>query len=307
MAGIAVANNTYAGEYANEILTKVLMVGKTIAFGGIIVHQDIKTKERIALMGMDDDALAAYSDDFTAGDDIDYSERELEPKGYSLHKEFFYSNLRKFFFSNRMALGISNTEMPEEVETAIVAMYQNFMRNRMDKILWLSDSANVSLAAYLQIGDGLLKKIAADADVIAVAGTTLTKANIIDEFEKIQLAEPDEITDEEDLFYYMSPRTHKLYKQAIGARDKNSQDEAIMGGVFIDENRTLLSITGFPENTVVATTARNLRAGTDLLGEENEVSILDMRPTTLDNKIRFRSDFKLDQNHARGEEIVFYS
>ncbi len=307
MPGIAIGNNTYQGEYANEILTKMLMVGRTISQGGITVYQDIKKKQRMPLMNMDDGAIAAYTDEFTPGADIPYSERELEPKGFSLHKTFTYSNLRQFFFSNAMALGLRNTDVPSEVETAIIALFQNFMSNRMDAMIWNSDTANAGLAADLQIFDGLLKKMAADPDVVPVAATTLTKANIIEEMEKVHLAEAVEISDKMDLFYYMDVRSHKLYKQALGIRDQYVQDQPIQGGIFFDENRTFMALPNFPANTIVATTASNLGLGTDLLNEENQVEIKDMRESTLDHEVRFRADGTADVNFARGEEVVLYS
>lgn len=307
MAGIAVGNNTYNGTHANEIMTKMLMVGKTIANGGITVFQDIKTEQQIPLMNMDDGAIAPYTDAFTPGADIPYAERTLNPKGFSLHKTFTYSNLRQFFFSNRMALGLRNTDIPAEVETAIIAMFQNFMSNRMDAMIWNSDTANGALAADLQIFDGLLKKIASDPDVVPVPGTTLTKTNIITELDKVHLAEADEISDRLDLFYYMDVRSHKLYKQALGIRDKYAQDEPIQGGIFIDGNRTFLAMPNFPANTIVATPASNLAFGTDLLNEESQVEIKDMRESTLDHEVRFRADGTADVNHARGEEVVLYS
>lgn len=59
-------------------------------------------------------------------------------------------------------------------------------------------------------------------------------------------------------------------------------------------------------NTVVAARTSNLFFGTDLMGDFNQIQVIDMRHTTADQKVRFRAQFASDVNYGYGSEITVY-
>jgi hypothetical protein len=70
--------------------------------------------------------------------------------------------------------------------------------------------------------------------------------------------------------------------------------------------KPLAEMPYFRPNTVVATLKSNLYFGTDLLSDMNQVQVVDMRASTADQKVRYRSAFSSDVNYAFAEQIMMY-
>ncbi len=67
----------------------------------------------------------------------------------------------------------------------------------------------------------------------------------------------------------------------------------------------LTVVDALPANTIIAASASNIFLGFDDSGDEDNIEIVSMRETTLDQKFRYKASMKTDINYVYGNEILF--
>jgi len=297
----------YNGIRAAEYIAQAIFAGKMTDGDNelMTIYQSVKNKINVPTVKTTAGIVVPYATDFADSGAVTVSDKELDPQTFSVMIEIDLPTLMLMAESEAMSAGYHNSDLEPDLEGIITRQAALQVSNVMDNIIWNSDTAG-GTGTLNQI-DGLLKQLGADADVNDVTAGTITKANVIAEFEKVDLAETAASYAETQRVWYMNSKTMRLYKQTQAGRDKFAQNEPVPGSVFIDDNRTLVSIPNFPDNTIVSASPNNLIFATDLTSDQQAYRITDMRQTTNDDKIRIRMDFKADVKYGFGDEIVLYA
>jgi hypothetical protein len=130
--------------------------------------------------------------------------------------------------------------------------------------------------------------------------------NVVDVLTAIYNAVPDSIKSAPDFTLYVPMHVADAYriKQASVAGNGGSYFATDKALNFL--GRRMEEMPYFNFNTVLASRSSNLYFGTDLLADFNEVQVVDMRNTTADQKIRYRSTFSADVNYGFDTEVVLY-
>ncbi|MBT9146252.1 MAG: hypothetical protein DDT42_02134 [candidate division WS2 bacterium] len=142
----------------------------------------------------------------------------------------------------------------------------------------------------------------------ATAGTVhmLNAGNVIEVLTAIYNACPDKVKHADDFFLAIPMHIADAYRLNLAANSTG------LGAYFTGEKplnflgKALIEMPYFNHNTIVAVRKSNLFFGTDLLSDFNSVQVVDMRASTADQKVRYRSNFAVDVNFAFGGEIVVY-
>jgi len=153
----------------------------------------------------------------------------------------------------------------------------------------------------------VLKIADVDDDVIVATATVsaLTAANVVGQMQIIYNAIPATVISSENLKFYVSTNVFKLYQQAIA----NASSEAYYVGAkepnFL--GIPLLLAPGLPAERIVAADSQNLTLVTDLLSDEEQLSIIPQFDKTGVRTVRIVGNFKFGVNYLVSEEVVTYN
>jgi hypothetical protein len=151
--------------------------------------------------------------------------------------------------------------------------------------------------------NGLLKQWDADAAVIGISGSAITKSSVLVELEKVYNAIPAEIEDEADLVWVVSRDIAKNYKQNQAEQGLNTS----VGDKELDYlGHELISIKGLPAGTMAVYRRKNVGFLTSLESDMNEVHVKDLDDSDLSGKIRTKIVVSAGLGYSFGGEIVRY-
>lgn len=177
------------------------------------------------------------------------------------------------------------------------------VQNDLELAVWQGDSDSLNYPE--NICDGLLLKMDADADVIAITGASaVTLSNVIAEITKVYNAIPQTVIKNPNLKIYVSDFVYKLYQQAIAT----ASSEAFYVGA---KEPNFLGIPlhwspGMPNERMVAAVSDNLVLLTDLLSDEEELNIIPQSNVTGTRTVRIAGGFKFGVDYLISEEVVVY-
>lgn len=288
-------NAGYAGALAGEIFVQAFKKADTISKGCITVLPNVIGSGFLPKLSYTA-GLAAYSCGFSATGDVTYIDKEVEAKKYKIEHELCKDEFHQTFQAQAAGLFGAQNDIPSTIQEAILLAMVNNMGAIVDTQIWQGNGTSAQF-------NGLLKQFTADTEVIDVSGTAVTKANVIDELDKVYNALPDEIEGDEDVVFVASKNVSKAYKQAIAAlygQTPNGDKELDYLGIRLE------SIGGLPSNTIVAYRVKNVGFVTGLESDMNSVSVKDMDESDLSGNIRTKIVFTGGVGYSFGAEIVYY-
>ena len=288
-------NAGYAGALAGEIFVQAFKKADTISKGCITVLPNVIGSGFLPKLSYTA-GLAAYSCGFSATGDVTYTDKEVEAKKYKIEHELCKDEFHQTFQAQAAGLFGAQNDIPSTIQEAILLAMVNNMGAIVDTQIWQGNGTSAQF-------NGLLKQFTADTEVIDVSGTTVTKANVIAELDKVYNALPDEIEGDEDVVFVASKNVTKAYKQAIASlygQTPNGDKELDYLGIRLE------SIGGLPSNTIVAYRVKNVGFVTGLESDMNSVSVKDMDESDLSGNIRTKIVFTGGVGYSFGAEIVYY-
>lgn len=288
-------NAGYAGALAGEIFVQAFKKADTISKGCITVLPNVIGSGFLPKLSYTA-GLAAYSCGFSATGDVTYTDKEVEAKKYKIEHELCKDEFHQTFQAQAAGLFGAQNDIPSTIQEAILLAMVNNMGAIVDTQIWQGNGTSAQF-------NGLLKQFTADTEVIDVSGTTVTKANVIAELDKVYNSLPDEIEGDEDVVFVASKNVTKAYKQAIAAlygQTPNGDKELDYLGIRLE------SIGGLPSNTIVAYRVKNVGFVTGLESDMNSVSVKDMDESDLSGNIRTKIVFTGGVGYSFGAEIVYY-
>ena len=287
MATTTSITTTYAGEFAGEYIAAALLEANTISQGGITVKPNVKFKEVIKKVSVDDIVKDATCD-FDPTSTVTLTEAILQPEEQQVNLQLCKKDFQSDWEAVQMGYS-SFDSLPPSFADFIIGHVAAKVAERTEKSIWEGDTSTNGQF------DGLTTKIAADAGLPAaqeVAGATITSSNVVAELGKLVDAVPASLYGSDDLFLYVSQNIARAYVRALGgfAAVQNAAGNDNVGSIGangVGSNGTMwyqggqLSIdgvkifvaNGLGDNKAIAAEKSNLFFGTGLLSEHNEVKL----------------------------------
>ena len=298
MATTTSITTTYAGEFAGEYIAAALLSGVTLSQGGVSIKPNIKYKEVIKKLSMND-ILKDASCDFNPTSNVTLTERILQPEEFQVNLQLCKKDFRQDW--DAQSMGFSQYDnLPKKFSDFLIAQVAAKVAQKTEQNIWQGATANAGEF------NGFQALLAADGDVVDVAGTTLSAANIIAELGKVVNAIPSAVYGKEDLKIYIPTSAAKFYIQAqaaLGYRELYHVGQTDMNFQGIP----LFTASGLGADKMVAAESSNLFFGTGLLNDWQEVKLIDMADIDGSQNVRVVLRGSAGVQHGIGGDIVLYS
>jgi hypothetical protein len=310
MATSTTISTTYAGEFAGQYIAAALLEGSTIANGGITVKPNVKLKEVIKKVSVDD-IVKNGTCDFDSTSALSLTERILTPKELQVNLQLCKKDFVQDWEAIQMGYS-AYSDLPPSFSDFLIGHVAAKVAQRTENSIWTG--LNASNGQF----DGLTSLLAADAllpTANEVTGTTITALNVIDELGKIVDAIPSTIYGKEDLYIYVSQNIARAYVRALGgfgaaglgANGVNAQGTQWWNnGALSFDGVKLFVANGLADNTAVAVEKSNIFFGTGLLSDHNLVKVLDMADLDGSQNVRVIMRFTAGVQYGVVEDIVTY-
>jgi len=298
MATTTSITTTYAGEFAGEYIAAALLSGVTLSQGGVSIKPNIKYKEVIKKLALDS-ILKDASCDFDPTSNVTLTERILQPEEFQVNLQLCKKDFRQDW--DAQSMGFSQFDnLPKKFSDFLIAQVAAKVAQKTEQNIWQGATANAGEF------NGFQALLAADGDVVDVAGTTLSAANIIAELGKVIDAIPSAVYSKEDVKIYIPTSAAKFYIQAqaaLGYRELYNVGKTEMNFQGIP----LFTAPGLGANKMVAAESSNLFFGTGLLNDWQEVKLIDMADIDGSQNVRIVLRGSAGVQHGIGADIVLYS
>lgn len=296
MATTTTLSTTYAGKVAGGYIKSAFLANESLQY--LTFKENIDYKEVVRKI-VDNVSFAAPTCDFTDTGTIALSQRVLTLEKFQVQRELCAND----FLTDWDTSYAQNGEVTPALIEAVTATMLGGIGAKNEQLIWQGVTANTG--EY----DGFQTLFTADADVIDVANTTITKSNVVAEIEKVIAAMPIRVRRAtEKPVLYVSSNVAEAYRNAMATAGNGffyQAGESInmtwLGQYMIAE------CPGMSDDIMVFAQKSNLWFGTNTAAQWNEVAVKSMKDITLDDTIRFSAKFLAGVQYGFGNEIVFYS
>lgn len=311
MATTTSVTTTYSGEFAGKYVAAALLSANTIDQGLIEVKPNVKYKEVLKKVDVNDIVKDATCD-FTATSTVTLTERILQPVELQVNLQLCKKDFRSDFEAVQMGYS-AHDNMPPTFQEFIIGHLAAKVAAKIETNIWQGNDANAGEFDGFEV---LLRNDSDLPNAQEVTGTTVTSSNVQAELGKVVDAISDEMYGHDDLCIYVSRNVFKAYVRALagygtsglGAAGVNDQ-----GNLWYSQGQNLTfdgipvkMASGMSSNTMICTMKSNLYFGTGLLSDHNEVKLLDMADLDGSQNFRFVMRFTGAVQYANVEDIVTY-
>lgn len=295
-------NTTFTGVDAEGFYAKALLTGKSKEAFRLIPNVKSKIKlGELAIGNILGDADCSFS---SAGEGV-LNQKAFEVNAIKINLEYCQRTFEVNYLSQLLRPGSNNDEvMPATVESFLLGEVANKVSADTEQLVWKGNTATASYP--LSLYDGLEKQLLADAAVIDVASTTLSKSNIIAQLGLVYDAIPETIIGADDLTIFLSPSALRFYREALAAASAESNFmQSYTELHFLDVKLSVAP--GISTNKMVAARTSNILLLTDLMSDFEDIQILPQKSVTGVPVVRMIGEFKFGVGYIFGSEIVFYN
>ena len=311
MATTTSITTTYAGEFAGKYVAAALLPAPTIANNLITVKQNVKYKEVLKRVGIND-IVKDGSCDFDPTSTLTLTERILEPKDLQINLSLCKADFRSDWEAIQMGYSAFDN-LPKNFADFLIAHVAEKSAARNELSIWQGDKTVTGQF------DGFETLLALDAELPAaqeVTGIAVTATNVVAELGKVIDAMPDTLYGREDLRLYVSNNIFKAYVRALGGygaagvgangfEGKGNMWYTTGGALYFD-GIPVVMCPGMSADTAILSTIDNLYFGTGLLSDHQEVKVLDMADLDGSQNVRVIMRFTAAVNYAFAADVVTY-
>lgn len=316
--------NLYAGKNRKDLLKPAIYGGDTVLSGLWQVIPTVKSKFTYTLFGSTDTLVSGNGCANTVVSANTLADKEIDTVRYKQDVTMCKDDLRGSYFEDDLMAALD------------VKITNDIARNtrQLENIRWSGDTA--SAVAALAHQDGVVKILVTAGTFIPVSGALaaniLDPTKVIAELNKVLAVVPADILYNPNFKLIMSPAVFAAFRQAA-YKDGNYQASLNVARMATNIDPTRGAVGYFMDypiyiaigldaiTTAPSTKANahvvlagifsngeegNLKMTTDLIGEQGEIKVLDLEPTTGDEKFRLVYDFKQGLDVAKPNEIVMY-
>lgn len=275
LAEITITDTTYAGEFYNIFLSKILLGFETAAKGLVKIETGIKKKKTIGLLTVDG-FIQASQDPPVYGGEVDVDGRVLEPLEVMGYMEASPSKFEDHWLAVQMNPALLDRALPVSFESAVLDRTGQLTSNWIERIFWQGDYDAVAIAAAVAGGlapgdsnliffDGIIKvtfdsipainKITTALPVGAEAAV-LSAANIKAKFDQLKAkimasADGPAAYNDPNFVFIVNYKTGSLYGDAIKAQANKGDDFTGRGNRTYDGKR-IVEVAGQHDDTIWA-------------------------------------------------------
>ena len=193
-----------------------------------------------------------------------------------------------------------------------VASFMSYYWNEMaltigqdiEVLRWQGDTASGD--PLLELCDGYLIKMCADADIIGQYTAAITTGNVLTVMEAMLNAAPAAIVRRKaDLRFYVSTNVANAYELKAATGNTQTYVTLPLGLTFLGIN--VVTCEGMPDNTLVLTLKNNLIYSFDAEGDSKALKAINLSDTTAEPVLRTRANMKVGFHYTNPTEIVLYN
>ena len=297
--------SNFAGKSAGIYISAALNQANSLDF--LTMIENIKYKSNIQKMagsGLVKDA----SCDFTDAGTLALTENVLTPKNLQINLDLCKATLLDSWEALQMKAG-AGAPPPASFDDYVISYMGEIIANGVEGSVWSGTGATAGeFEGFLTATTGAF---AVDGTVnTSTASAAYTAANII---ANLQTLTADMATDisavlrKEDLHIYMSPKTYALYISAVSTLGYVNAYNMNGDYVPVFEGYKIAVCNGMPNNQLVAAEKSNLFFGTDLLGDQTRISLMDMAALDGSDNMRLVARYSAGVQLGIGADIVHQS
>ena len=298
-------NSNYAGKEAGAIIGASFKEADTISKGLVTVAQNVNYQLHMRRIRYTD-GTTAYSCGHTPAGAIVLNERTLTPVKLKNDFDVCKEDFRSTWSEDLIGASASNPSMASDIQAAILAEVLAATAERTDSLIWNG------LAANSDEWSGFLEQFGADGSVVKVGNgitsvsAATTKANVLSHFDIATAAIPVALR-RKPLKFIVSPDVADAYMKRLiedgvsNGLGGNANTGMTYGRYSIDV------VNGLPDNTIVIYESKNLVFGTGLLGDHNQIAIVDEDQIgLLTGQVRGKMVYNGGVNYYNSEDIVWF-
>lgn len=301
---------TYAGEFAGRYIAAALLSGDTIAKGGIEVVPNVKFKQVLKRVSLND-IVKDQTCDFTDTSTLTLNEAILQPEFLQVNLELCKTD----FESDWEAIQMGYSAF-DNLPTNFVDYFIGYNAAKVSE--WVESKIWTGVTANPGEFNGFQTILAADTTVIGVTAVTgaINASNVIQEMGKVLDASPNAVYGKDDLYLYVPTSVFKAYVRALGgfgasglgSNGVDNKGTTWFAGqdLFFDGVR-VFHAPGLGNKKMVLAQKSNLYFGTGVLANTNEVKILDMSDLDGSKNVRFVMRFTAGVQVGFGADVVLYA
>jgi hypothetical protein len=280
---------SYIGELALPYITAAFMKNRTVD-SGIRVVDDIILYAYVAKLDGSNLVQVGCDCDFSAGGTIVASEVKLEPCCLHIDIELCYNQLESLW--NGLNSGNLNTQdLGADFNQALQKVLIDGMNQDFEDKIWNFTGTTACTIT------GISKQVTTN---VVTGSSALTKTNIVAAVDALIAALPQVILEDyENLRIYMNSKMLLYYKQALMSLGINTPADA-MPRTY--DGIPIYTVVKIKDNELFAIRPDNIVLGVGAMDNFSQLTIKDMRESTLDNKIRMKLQGKADIKVIRENE-----
>jgi hypothetical protein len=296
-------SSNYAGKVAGAIIGKSFKEADTLRLGLLTVAENVNSKFNLRKIRYTD-GTTAYSCGHVPAGAIVLSEKVIEPAKLKNDFDVCKEDFRQTWSEDLEGASASNPNAPADIMEAIAVEVLDQQKEYVDDKIWNADSG-----ASDQF-DGLLTQFAADANIIkdgngiTAPGAATTEANVLAHLKLALNAVPVPLR-RASLAVAVSPdvfQAYWFYLVSQGISDNgNAEPKQVRFGRY-----TITEVNGLPDNTIVVFEPSNMVFATGLLGDHNELSLVDEDEIgLLTGQVRGKMVYNMGVGYYNSEDIVW--
>lgn len=289
----------YVGEEAAGFISASLLSGETLGKGNVTVLPNVSFKVNLKSFDLSTSTVADASCDFTDAGDVTYVEKALAPEKFQLNKKLCKNDWLSTFAGASMRVGVDGT-LPANFQEYVISHAGALVGQEVEKSIWAGSTATSGQF------DGFQVQLLADNDVIDVAATTLSAANIVAELGKVRDAIPSAVYGKEDLAIYMGTAAFRFYISAQAELGYLNQYHAGVTEANF-EGIKLIWCPGMGADKMVAARKSNLFFATDLVSDMTEVKLIDQTAIDGSDNVHLVMKYNAGVGYATAGDIVYYN
>ena len=299
MATNVTVNSNYAGKEAGAIIGKAFKEADTLRLNLLTVAENINFKLNMRKIQYTNGTVA-YSCGFTPEGAVNLSEKVLEPLKFKTPIQVCKEDFRQTWSEDLEGASAHNNNLASDIEGAIMTEMLAEHAERIDAQIWAGDSSNTGEF------DGLIKLFTADSDVIKPVGLGAIDESNVEANLKLALAAIPVAIRRKDLVVAVSPDVFQAYTFALISKGISNglggEDKQAKFGKY-----TLTEVNGLPDNTICIFEKKNIVFGTGLVGDHNELKMVDEDEIgLLTGFVRGTMVYNAGVQFYNGEEIIYF-
>ncbi len=301
--------STYAGEFSGKYISAALLSGSTLENGLITVMPNVKYKA-VLQTGALGDIVANATCDYTASGTLTLAEKIIQPEEFQVNYDMCKKDLVNSWEAEQMGFSAFDKLAPS-LSDFVIGYTAAKVAAKMETNIWSGQTANAG-----EFDGFYYLATAGGSGCVAVTGTSVTAANVIDEMGKVADAIPASVYGKEDVFIYVAPNVARAYIRALGgfganglgANGVNNQGTTwFTNGALSFDGIPVVVAQGLPASSMMAAQKSNLFFGTGLINDQNEVRVLDMAELDGSQNVRVIMRFTAQVQMGINSDVVIYA